>query len=252
MKNLRNKLLVMLFAVALVATSLINSFDAKAEVAKKQVFNPIVKGKGTITYTLDEKNSYIVQPIKVVAPGSLDMYFYYEGNENNITVALQKTESMKFTGENNIYLESDKEEADFFESFKQPGTYYLYIVPDDAQDAVNKSKITIKYEFIDDIDCATVNKVKAGANKLTITIKKMPAYVSGYEISVKQVKVWEDIFKEKGVKKVKVTNPKKLTTTIKGLKSGKKYMIQARAYVNVNGKKYYSLSFPYKKVIKVK
>jgi hypothetical protein len=80
-----------------------------------------------------------------------------------------------------------------------------------------------------------ITSAKAGKKSLTVTWAKAP---KAEKITKYQVR-----WKIKGAKKwsaAKAVSPAKVALTVKNLKKGKKYQVQARAYKAVKGVKYYS------------
>lgn len=82
-------------------------------------------------------------------------------------------------------------------------------------------------------------------NQMAVTWKSVSA--TGYEVQYSTSKK----FTEKTTKKVTVKNAKAKKTTLKKLKSGKKYYVKVRAYKTVDGKKLYG-AYSEVKTVKVK
>ncbi|MBO4863090.1 MAG: hypothetical protein J5517_01875 [Eubacterium sp.] len=93
--------------------------------------------------------------------------------------------------------------------------------------AITKEKVNLK-------------KVKAGKKKATLKWDKI-SYASGYEI-------YRSTKSNKGFKKIATVKGSKAKYVSKKLKSKKKYYYKVRAFVTVNGKKYYSQDSAVKKV----
>ena len=91
----------------------------------------------------------------------------------------------------------------------------------------------------------SLKKVTAGKKKITIKWKKQTNYVDGYEIQYTTNKKFT-----KGVKSKFVSGAKKVSLTVKKLKSKKTYYVRIRTYKVVKGKKIYSGWS--KKIFKVK
>ena len=80
---------------------------------------------------------------------------------------------------------------------------------------------------------------------MAVTWKSVSA--TGYEVQYSTSKK----FTEKTTKKVTVKNAKAKKTTLKKLKSGKKYYVKVRGYKTVDGKKLYG-AYSEVKTVKVK
>ena len=118
----------------------------------------------------------------------------------------------------------------------ESGTYYLQFYTNE----VNGGRFTFSVNA--SIQKVSSVKLSAGKKKIVVTANKN-GNISGYEIKYKTgSSKW---------KTVKVPGNKDLKKTIKKLKSKKKYKVQVRTYVNVNGQKQYSAWSKTKK-IKVK
>ena len=75
-----------------------------------------------------------------------------------------------------------------------------------------------------------VSKLAIGKKKIKVTAKSQKASgVTGYQIR----------YRVKGAKKWKTINTTKNVRTVKKLKKGKKYQFKVRAYVKIDGQKYY-------------
>ena len=129
------------------------------------------------------------------------------------------------------------------------GTYYVKIGPNsNGYFAPDKQiyNFSVNFEgYSTAIQKTTVPgvKVKAGKKKVTVKWKKI-SYASGYEI-------YRSTKPNKGFKKVKSLSAKKTQFVDKKVKSKKKYYYKVKAYVKVNGKKYYTID-PKAKKVKVK
>ena len=129
------------------------------------------------------------------------------------------------------------------------GTYYVKIGPNsNGYFAPDKQiyNFSVNFEgYSTAIQKTTVPgvKVKAGKKKVTVKWKKI-SYASGYEI-------YRSTKPNKGFKKVKSLSAKKTKFVDKKVKSKKKYYYKVKAYVKVNGKKYYTID-PKAKKVKVK
>lgn len=94
----------------------------------------------------------------------------------------------------------------------------------------------------------TTKITKVTAKKKALTIKwKKKSGVAGYEVQVSLKKNFKKI-----AKKTTVKGYKKVSTTIKKLKSGKKYYVRIRTYKVVNGVKVTSNWVKFKKAVKAK
>ena len=87
---------------------------------------------------------------------------------------------------------------------------------------------------------ANLKKAKAGKKKATLTWNKI-SYATGYEI-------YRSTKSNKGFKKIATVKGSKSKYVSKKLKSKKKYYYKVRAFVTVDGKKYYSQYSSVKKV----
>ena len=81
---------------------------------------------------------------------------------------------------------------------------------------------------------ASIKKVKAAKKAISVIWKKVGG-VKGYQVQVATDKKFKKNKKTVTVKKQKTTK-----TTVKKLKSKKKYYVRVRTYKTVNGKKVYS------------
>ena len=83
-------------------------------------------------------------------------------------------------------------------------------------------------------DKTKISKLKKAKKKITVNWKKI-SKATGYEIQVATDKKFT-----KNKKSVKISKNKTISTTIKKLKSKKKYYVRVRTYRKVSGKKIYS------------
>lgn len=93
----------------------------------------------------------------------------------------------------------------------------------------------------------TLSSVKSPKKKQAAVTWKTVSGVTGYEVTYSTTKK----FTKKTTKTVTVKKAKTKKTTLKKLKSGKKYYVKVRAYKTVNGKKIYG-AYSSVKTIKVK
>ena len=129
------------------------------------------------------------------------------------------------------------------------GTYYVKIYPNNSGYFAPDKQIynfSVNFEgYSTAIAKEKVSgiKVKAGKKKATVKWKKI-SYASGYEI-------YRSTKAKKGFKKIATVKSSKSSYVSKKLKSKKKYYYKVRAFVTVNGKKYYS-GYSSAKKVKVK
>ena len=80
----------------------------------------------------------------------------------------------------------------------------------------------------------SITSLTRGKRKFTVKWAKKSTQVTGYQIQYSTVKSF------KNAKKITISDYKKTSKTISGLKSGKKYYVRIRTYKTVKGTKYYS------------
>lgn len=107
-----------------------------------------------------------------------------------------------------------------------------------------------------DMKTPTLSKITAGKKQLTVKFKvtkNTTVYASGFQVQTATNKKFKKNLKNTTLKpKYTYWEPAtNYTKTIKKLKSGKKYYVRVRAYMNKNGKKYYT-DWSKTKTIKVK
>ena len=104
---------------------------------------------------------------------------------------------------------------------------------------------TVKKSFKINPKATAVKKLTAGKKQLKAKYKKV-AGVTGYQVQVATNKKFT-----KNKKTVTVKGAKKVSSTVKKLRGGKKYYVRVRTYKTVSGKKYYS-AWSKVKTVKVK
>lgn len=125
---------------------------------------------------------------------------------------------------------------EFDNNVKLPGSYKVYVRPGKLCAGSNEISYMVK------IKNSKIKSIKSGKKKMTVKFKKVDKkYISKYQIRYSTNK------KMKKYKKVSV-DVKKDKKTIKKLKHKKKYYVQIRTYMKIDGKKYYSKWSKYKKV----
>ncbi len=100
---------------------------------------------------------------------------------------------------------------------------YKVLLTDSGKTSEATSITTMKYGK------PVIKSLKPGKKRVKVTIKKKAAGVVGFQIKVSLNKKFK--------KNTKTVLSKKVTKTIKKLKSGKKYYVKVRAYNIINGKK---------------
>lgn len=81
----------------------------------------------------------------------------------------------------------------------------------------------------------SLKSLTAKKNAVTVKWKKQSVQVTGYQIAYSTSPTFAS-----GIKYLKITDAKKTSGSIKGLKSKKRYYVKIRTYKIVNGKNYYS------------
>lgn len=102
---------------------------------------------------------------------------------------------------------------------------YKILVVDSNSTSDVASVTTMKYTK------PVIKSLKPGKKSIKVTIKKKATGVVGFQIKASLNKKFK--------KNTKTVTSKKVTKTIKKLKSGKKYFVKVRAYNVINGKKVY-------------
>ncbi|MCR4690672.1 MAG: hypothetical protein K5739_04965 [Lachnospiraceae bacterium] len=125
------------------------------------------------------------------------------------------------------------------------GKYYLLVKPTSSYFWPKECmyNFSVKYEGFDQAMAKTtvkIKKPKAKGGKITVKWNKNDL-ASGYE-------VYRSTKAKKGFKKVKSVSSKKLSYVDKKVKAKKTYYYKVRAYIKVDGKKYYSQYSAVKKV----
>lgn len=112
----------------------------------------------------------------------------------------------------------------------KPGTYKVTATGIGNYEGSAEASYTIAVKPV------TIKKLTATSNSISITVKGNAAkYVTGYEAQYSLKK------NMKGAKPKTISSKaKSVSKKFTGLKSGKKYYVQARSYVKVGKKKYYS------------
>lgn len=122
---------------------------------------------------------------------------------------------------------------------KKVGTYSVVVTGQGKYTGSKKVTFTITPK------ATKVKKLKAKKKAFTMKWGKVTTQVTGYQVRYATSK------KMKKSKTKTIKGAKKTSTTIKKLKSKKKYYVQVRTYKTVNGKKKYS-SWSKKKTVRVK
>ena len=152
--------------------------------------------------------------------------YYYDGKAKKPSV------TAKYNGKtiaNAITSSTGNVGLSYASGRKLPGTYKV-TVTGKRYPGVTALKFKIK------IKPTTIKKLKAKKNGFTLTATKQASkYVTGYQL---RYSTKSDMSNSQ---KVMVSSSnKKVTKTIKKLKSNKTYYVQVRTYKKINGKKYYS------------
>ena len=172
---------------------------------------------------------------KVRFEGIKDYYVVNMTNKTYTKTTVLDDNTISFnTKENNEYLicYTLPEGETFTEEKDEP---VVTPTPDNGNSNITDNNNTDKKDPVAEtvtLKKPVIKKVKAVKNGIKVTIKKKVKNATGYEIKYSLKK------NMKKAKIVKIKGAKKLSKTIKKLKSGKRYYVQVRAY-NA-GKKAYS------------
>ena len=112
---------------------------------------------------------------------------------------------------------------------KNVGTYYVEIIYINNYKNLNKEKLY----FTINPKTTYITNLQKGKKSITLKIKKQAIQTTVYQITYSQNKNF------KNSKTIKIKNTK-TKTTIKKLKSNKRYYIKVRTYKTIQGKTYYS------------
>lgn len=239
------------------------NFDLKVEFVKSDVWEQEINDEST--------NANLINPNTVYkgfmsSTDDVDWFKFSVTETGDATINfdpdpdMSNSEDISF-GWNMVVYNGSKKELNTVEQIKKSasskklkltkGTYYVKIYNYAGYNRITAPveqvyNLTVNYEgYSTAIQKTTVPgvKVKAGKKKVTVKWKKI-SYASGYEI-------YRSTKPNKGFKKVKSLSAKKTKFVDKKVKSKKKYYYKVKAYVKVNGKKYYTID-PKAKKVKVK
>lgn len=157
-----------------------------------------------------------------------------------------KTPAVRICGENGVQIPQSAYKVQKAAGRKNVGKYAYKIIFTGAYNKYGTKTLT--FEIIP--KSTTITKVGGAKTSCTVNWKKQPAKmavnrIGGYQIRYSLKKNMQ------GSKLVNVKGYNKSSTKIKKLKSKKKYYIQLRTYMKVNGKNYYS-KWTEKKSVNVK
>ncbi len=235
-------------------------FDLKVEFIKNDVWEQEVNDESTTANEIIPNTGY---KGFMNATGDVDWFKFSVTEAGDATITLSPdpdmsdSEGIGFGWNMCLYNESKQEVASVDQiktttSSKEikltKGTYYIKIYSFAPYNKITAPvnqlyDLTVNYEGYSTAIAKTKVegiKVKAGKKKATVSWKEI-SYASGYE-------VYRSTKPNKGFKKVKSLSSKKKKFEDKKVKSKKKYYYKVRAFVTVDGKKYYSIDSATKKV----
>ena len=157
--------------------------------------------------------------IRIIANNSLKLYVY---NSSGKTVE-------NFGG--TLYTRNDTNSVDYTERiFLNAGTYYIGVIKNYNSENYSLSVTEIvKAKSVATLKAAKLKKLKKGKKRFTAKWKAVRG-ASGYVVQYSL---------KKNMKGTKTKIVSKTKATVKKLQSKKRYYVRVRAYVTVNGKKYY-------------
>ena len=237
-----------------------SSFDLRVEFIKSNFWesedNNLIKDADVISVNQDYRGT-------VYSSEDID-FFKYTVNEDGLhsfsfspDLELNTSNDFKWGWDMTVYTSNMKKEVCSIKKMTatqnsakvalKKGVYYIKIQANSKGDYFCPSGMvydfSVNYNGYSKLivkQTEKITKVKPVEKKTVITYKKI-SYASGYE-------VYRSTKPKAGFKKIGTITGKKTTFTDKKTKSKKVYYYKVRAFVNVNGKKYYSKYSPVKKV----
>ena len=235
-------------------------FDLKVEFNKSTFWesedNNLIKDADVISVNEDYRGT-------VYSSEDID-FFKYTVNEDGLhsfsfspDLELNTSNDFKWGWDMTVYTSNMKKEVSSIKKMTatqnsakvalKKGVYYIKIQANSKGDYFCPSgmvyNFSVNYNGYSKLivkQTEKITKVKAVKKKTTINCKKIN-YASGYE-------VYRSTKAKKGFKKIGTTTAKSTTFVDKKAKANKVYYYKVRAFVKVNGKKYYSKYSPVKKV----
>ncbi len=196
-----------------------------------------VKIKGIGNYSGSISKTYIILPEKIASVSIKKSSATSAVISWSAASKVSGYEILKFDSAKNAYVHlthvSNSQTSYKVSSLKNSTAYYYQVR---AYKTVNDKNYygeagNTVFTFIKP---SKVKLTSVTLSKTTLKVEWKKVNCSGYEITY----TTDSKFK-KGLKKVKIKNPKTVKKTIKKLKKNKKYYVKVRAYTDYNGVRYY-------------
>ena len=184
--------------------------------------DPVKAGDDSAEYTEDTtlyahwtKTSQDVTPTVTLSAGT----YVYDGKVKTPAV------TVKVDGQT---VDKDSYDVSYAAGRTNVGTYKVMVVMKGKYEGSGSATFKINPKG------TSLKKLKKAKKALTATWKKQTAQTTGYQVQYATAQNF------KSVKTKTVTSNKKVSLTVKKLKSKKKYYVRIRTYKTVSGTKYYS------------
>jgi hypothetical protein len=199
-------------------------------------------------FDADRKDSDDIKTFKIHSDIEGKLHITIKGKEAmQVAIHVWKKGDQATLPKEDKTIEKDKEYDKVLDV--KEGDYFVTI----RNTAATGTKFQIKAAIKTTDKETKIRNAESPAKKTAkVTVKKVKD-VKGYEVRFSTSKDFDKNVKTKSVKDKKITfKDKKGSIEKSGLKSGKKYYVQARTYIEKNGVKYYSDWTKSKKIGKVK
>ncbi len=196
-----------------------------------------VKIKGIGNYSGSISKTYIILPEKIASVSIKKSSATSAVISWSAASKVSGYEILKFDSAKNAYVHlthvSNSQTSYKVSSLKNSTAYYYQVR---AYKTVNDKNYygEVGNTVFTFIKPSKVKLTSVTLSKTTLNVEWKKVNCSGYEITY----TTDSKFK-KGLKKVKIKNPKTVKKAIKKLKKNKKYYVKVRAYTDYNGVKYY-------------
>lgn len=196
-----------------------------------------VKIKGTGNYSGSISKTYIILPEKIASVSIKKDSATSAVISWSAASKVSGYEILKFDSAKNAYVHlthvSNSQTSYKVSSLKNSTAYYYQVR---AYKTVNDKNYygEVGNTVFTFIKPSKVKLKSVTLSKTTLNVEWKKVNCSGYEITY----TTDSKFK-KGLKKVKIKNPKTVKKAIKKLKKNKKYYVKVRAYTDYNGVRYY-------------
>lgn len=196
-----------------------------------------VKIKGIGNYSGSISKTYIILPEKIASVSIKKSSATSAVISWSAASKVSGYEILKFDSAKNAYVHlthvSNSQTSHKVSSLKNSNAYYYQVR---AYKTVNDKNYygEIGNTVFTFIKPSKVKLKSVTLSKTTLNVEWKKVNCSGYEITY----TTDSKFK-KGLKKVKIKNPKTVKKAIKKLKKNKKYYVKVRAYTDYNGVRYY-------------